>query len=83
VEITSQNHGFASDAASLQGDQVEITSIAPQRRHRGALRHRTNRFWDSVPTRSQPGPHDAITTFGRFRGLDGGASQRLNRQKFA
>jgi len=62
------------DAASLPGDQVEINHAQPSTTTSvAALRHRHQRFWDSVSTRKPARTHDAITTFGRFVALMAGA----------
>ena len=41
VEITSQNHGFALDAASLPADQVEVTHFKDRKSTRLNSSHRT------------------------------------------
>jgi carbamoyl-phosphate synthase small subunit len=66
VEITSQNHGFAVDVASLEGKAV-LTHINLNDNTVEGMRH------DSLPVFSvqyhpeaSPGPNDATYLFGRF-----------------
>ncbi|MCT0201827.1 glutamine-hydrolyzing carbamoyl-phosphate synthase small subunit [Synechococcus sp. CS-603] len=70
VEITSQNHGFALEAASLPGDQVEITHRNLNDDTVAALRHRHQPvFGIQYHPEASPGPHDADHHFGRFVAL--------------
>ena len=69
VEITSQNHGFAVDEASLP-PELEVTHRNLNDGTIEGLRHR------SVPAASvqyhpeaAAGPHDSAYLFGRFRDL--------------
>lgn len=70
VEITSQNHGFALDAASLPGDRVEITHLNLNDRTVAALAMRQQPvFGVQYHPEASPGPHDADHHFGRFVAL--------------
>jgi carbamoyl-phosphate synthase small subunit len=70
VEITSQNHGFALDAASLPADQVEVTHVNLNDRTVAALAHRHKPiFGVQYHPEASPGPHDADHHFGRFTDL--------------
>jgi carbamoyl-phosphate synthase small subunit len=70
VEITSQNHGFALDAASLPADQVEITHRNLNDRTVAALAHRRKPlFGVQYHPEASPGPHDADHHFARFAAL--------------
>ena len=70
VEITSQNHGFALDAASLPADQVEVTHFNLNDRTVAALAHRHKPiFGVQYHPEASPGPHDADHHFGRFAAL--------------
>ena len=70
VEITSQNHGFAIDAASLPGDRVEITHLNLNDRTVAALAMRQQPvFGVQYHPEASPGPHDADHHFGRFVAL--------------
>ena len=70
VEITSQNHGFALDAASLPEDKVEVTHFNLNDRTVAALAHRNQPvFGVQYHPEASPGPHDADHHFARFAGL--------------
>ena len=70
VEITSQNHGFAIDAASLPSDAVEITHFNLNDRTVAALAHRHKPvFGVQYHPEASPGPHDADHHFARFAAL--------------
>ena len=70
VEITSQNHGFALDAASLPPEQVEITHFNLNDRTVAALAHRQKPlFGVQYHPEASPGPHDADHHFARFAAL--------------
>ena len=70
VEITSQNHGFALDAASLPADKVEVTHFNLNDRTVAALAHRNQPvFGVQYHPEASPGPHDADHHFARFVSL--------------
>ena len=67
VEITSQNHGFALDAATLDPEQVEVTHLNLNDRTVAAMAHRHKPvFGVQYHPEASPGPHDADHHFGRF-----------------
>lgn len=70
VEITSQNHGFALDAASLPAERVAITHLNLNDRTVAALalRHQPV-FGIQYHPEASPGPHDADHHFARFVAL--------------
>ncbi|AFY27625.1 glutamine-hydrolyzing carbamoyl-phosphate synthase small subunit [Cyanobium gracile] len=70
VEITSQNHGFALDAASLPSERVAITHLNLNDRTVAALalRHQPV-FGIQYHPEASPGPHDADHHFARFVAL--------------
>jgi carbamoyl-phosphate synthase small subunit len=66
IEITSQNHGFAVDPASLPED-VEITHINLNDQTVEGLRHRSMpAFSVQYHPEAGPGPHDASYLFDEF-----------------
>ncbi len=66
VEITSQNHGFAVDADSLQG-AAEVTHINLNDNTVEGLAHRELPIFSvQYHPESSPGPHDADYLFERF-----------------
>ena len=70
VEITSQNHGFALDAASLPADCIEVTHLNLNDRTVAAMAHRHQPiFGVQYHPEASPGPHDADHHFARFVSL--------------
>ena len=70
VEITSQNHGFAIDAASLPADRVIVTHLNLNDRTVAALALRDQPvFGVQYHPEASPGPHDADHHFARFAEL--------------
>lgn len=67
VEITSQNHGFAVDAASIPADGVVITYLNLNDRTVAGIRHRhLPLFSVQYHPEASPGPHDADHLFREF-----------------
>ena len=69
VEITSQNHGFAVDAASLPAD-VSVNRINLNDQTVEGMRHKKKPiFCVQYHPEASPGPHDSTPLFGEFRRL--------------
>jgi carbamoyl-phosphate synthase small subunit len=67
VEITSQNHGFAVDSASLPADEIEVTHVNLNDQTCEGLRHRRHPIFSiQYHPEAAPGPHDATHFFGEF-----------------
>jgi len=67
VEITSQNHGFAIAAESLEQTQVEITHLNLNDRTVAGLRHKSLPIFSvQYHPEASPGPHDADYLFEKF-----------------
>jgi carbamoyl-phosphate synthase small subunit len=67
VEITSQNHGFAISADSLENSDIEITHLNLNDRTIAGLRHKTLPVFSvQYHPEASPGPHDADYLFERF-----------------
>jgi len=69
VEITSQNHGFAVDPASLPGD-VAVDRINLNDQTVEGMRHKTRPIYCvQYHPEASPGPHDSTPLFSEFREL--------------
>jgi carbamoyl-phosphate synthase small subunit len=69
VEITSQNHGFAVDPATLP-DDVKVDRINLNDQTVEGMRHKTKPIFSvQYHPEASPGPHDSTALFGRFRDL--------------
>ena len=67
VEITSQNHGFALSADSLNSDVIDVTHFNLNDRTVAAIAHRQKPvFGVQYHPEASPGPHDADHHFARF-----------------
>jgi carbamoyl-phosphate synthase small subunit len=67
IEITSQNHGFAVDAASLPKDEVMMTHVNLNDNTCEGLCHKELPiFAVQYHPEASPGPHDAAYLFDRF-----------------
>jgi len=70
VEITSQNHGFAVDTETLQGNDVEITHMNLNDNTLEGFRHlKYPIFSVQYHPEASPGPHDARYLFDEFKKL--------------
>jgi carbamoyl-phosphate synthase small subunit len=68
VEITSQNHNYAVDPDSLNGNEVELTHINLNDNTLEGLRHRTMPILSvQYHPEASPGPHDSHYLFNDFR----------------
>ena len=70
VEITSQNHGFAADAASLEAVGAIITHINLNDQTVEGFTHPDQALFSvQYHPEASPGPHDATYLFDCFRGM--------------
>jgi carbamoyl-phosphate synthase small subunit len=74
VLITSQNHGFAVDEATLPDNVRPPTARCSTARCRASSARTARRSFQGHPEAS-PGPHDLRPLFDRFTGHDGGRRQ--------
>ncbi len=73
IEITSQNHGFAVDIATLSAKDVEITHVNLNDQTLEGFRHRTLPvFAVQYHPEASPGPQDAQYLFDEFTRLMAG-----------
>jgi carbamoyl-phosphate synthase small subunit len=75
VEITSQNHNYAVDPASLEHAGVEVTHLNLNDGTLEGMASQRQRFWSlQYHPEAAPGPHDSAYLFARFVDtLPGGA----------
>ncbi|MFO0595994.1 MAG: glutamine-hydrolyzing carbamoyl-phosphate synthase small subunit [Myxococcaceae bacterium] len=73
VEITSQNHGFAVDAKSLEGKGVVTHLNLNDQTVEGLAVPDARAFSVQYHPEASPGPHDARYLFQRFADVMGGA----------
>jgi carbamoyl-phosphate synthase small subunit len=67
IEITSQNHGFAVDPASLDPASIEITHVNLNDGTNEGFRHRELPIFSvQYHPEASPGPHDSDYLFGSF-----------------
>jgi len=67
IEITSQNHGFCVDAATLDQKEVELTHINLNDNSVEGMRHRRHPIFSvQYHPENAPGPHDSLYLFDRF-----------------
>lgn len=67
VEITTQNHGFTVDIASIPDSEIELTHINLNDQTVEGMRHRRLPIFSvQYHPEASPGPHDASYLFQRF-----------------
>jgi carbamoyl-phosphate synthase small subunit len=70
VEITSQNHGFAADAASLESGGAKITHVNLNDQTVEGFTHLDKAVFNvQYHPEASPGPHDATYLFDCFRDM--------------
>jgi len=70
VEITSQNHNFSVDLATLEGKEVAVTHLnLNDQTVEGIAHRRAPMFSVQYHPEACPGPHDPYYLFARFRDL--------------
>ena len=70
VEITSQNHNFSVDLATLEGKEVSVTHLnLNDQTVEGIAHRRAPMFSVQYHPEACPGPHDPYYLFARFRDL--------------
>ena len=77
IEITSQNHGYAVDEASLEGSGLKVTHVnLLDGTVEGLACEDDKVFCVQYHPESAPGPQDSMHLFERFTDLMGGAEYR-------
>ena len=77
IEITSQNHGYAVDEASLKGSGLKVTHVnLLDGTVEGLACEEDKVFCVQYHPESAPGPQDSMHLFERFTDLMGGAEYR-------
>ena len=77
IEITSQNHGYAVDEASLKGSGLKVTHVnLLDGTVEGLACEEDKVFCVQYHPESTPGPQDSMHLFERFTDLMGGAEYR-------
>ena len=67
IEITSQNHSYAVDVASLAGTELELTHVNLLDRTAEGVASPENRLFSvQYHPESAPGPQDSAYLFDRF-----------------
>jgi carbamoyl-phosphate synthase small subunit len=67
VEITSQNHGFALERATIPTENLEITHLNLNDQTVAGIRHKTLPLFSvQYHPEASPGPHDADYLFAQF-----------------